>query len=173
MQLRKYELASLHNKSYNENEGKKHDTAINRKLNEIIDTKNNNDVDKNNELTLNKEFRVTTNTIINKVNILETLPSINNEENLMTDVNVSKIEKMVEQKESLRLQCLLNLSACRLKLNQYLRAYDAADRVLQIQENCTKALYRRAMVSFYLSFMLLISFSRLISFNQIYALKID
>jgi len=58
----------------------------------------------------------------------------------ITDVELEKNNKL----EKIKLPCLLNSAACKLKLNESQSAVDDLTEVLRIEESNTKALYRRA-----------------------------
>ena len=62
------------------------------------------------------------------------------------NINAMDPLQLYRRKEELRLQCLLNISACHLRMRKYLRAFDTADQALQLQPNNLKGLYRRGMV---------------------------
>lgn len=59
--------------------------------------------------------------------------------------------EMMTQKDALMATTLLNISVCHLKLNNFLRAFDTADRVLSLQPGNVKALYRRGMAHYHMA----------------------
>lgn len=58
----------------------------------------------------------------------------------ISDVDLEKNNKL----EKIKIPCLLNSAACKLKLNDSLSACEDLNEVLRLDENNTKALYRRA-----------------------------
>ena len=64
----------------------------------------------------------------------------------VVDVTVDNIDKPITLQE-LQLQCLSNLTLCHLKLNHYSHALQTASKVLEIDTNNSKALYRRGVAN--------------------------
>ncbi|XP_028658489.2 peptidyl-prolyl cis-trans isomerase D [Erpetoichthys calabaricus] len=62
----------------------------------------------------------------------------------VTKENIEKEEELKKKLETKALSCILNVAACKLKLQQWQEAIDSCTEALTLDHSNTKALYRRA-----------------------------